>query len=292
MAASSSTSSRRNRNRSKGSLWDSRRTLCSTTRTARTRPPLRDRLPEMHTITASHIIDTADASPPVKRQRLGRAVTQSSVTKAEWIKLRSVRVNVFGIAAAAVALVLLGVLFSTLGGTDMGPGGTATDSVTFAFGGMVLSQLIIGVLAALFVGSEYASGLIRTTFGAVARRTRVLRAKAIVFGGAAWLAMTIGAFGAFFAVIGIAVGFLVRSTAAAIGVLLGLLMVAPLLAELLPGTVGDALTKILPSNAGDAMMSVTSRDTLLSPWLGFAVLAAWVVGLLAVAAVTLRRRDA
>ena len=280
----------------------------------------------MHTITASHIIDTADASPPVKRQRLGRAVTQSSVTKAEWIKLRSVRVNVVGIPAAAVALVLLGVLFSTLGGTDMGPGGTATDSVSFAFGGMVLSQLIIGVLAALFVGSEYASGLIRTTFGAVARRTRVLRAKAIVFGGAAWLAMTIGAFGAFFggsavyssnllsysiddagvlravlsagfygacvAVIGIAVGFLVRSTAAAIGVLLGLLMVAPLLAELLPGTVGDALTKILPSNAGDAMMSVTSRDTLLSPWLGFAVLAAWVVGLLAVAAVTLRRRDA
>ena len=79
---------------------------------------------------------------------------------------------------------LLGVLFSALAPTDMGPGGTATDSVSLAFGGISLSQLIIGVLAALFVGSEYASGLIRTTFGAVARRTRVLRAKAIVFGGA------------------------------------------------------------------------------------------------------------
>jgi ABC-2 type transport system permease protein len=280
----------------------------------------------MNTITASHIIDTVDATAPVERQRLGRAVTQWSVTKAEWIKLRSVRVNVVGIAAAAIALVLLGVLFSALGGTDLGPGGTATDSVSFAFGGISLSQLIIGVLAALFVGSEYASGLIRTTVGAVARRTRVLRAKAIVFGGAAWLAVTIGALGAFFAgsavysgdlpsysigdpgvlravlsagfyggcvaLIGIAVGFLVRSTAAAIGVLVGLLMLAPLLVELLPGTVGDTLTKILPSNAGEAMMSVTSRDSLLSPLLGFAVLVAWVVGLLAIAGVTLRRRDA
>jgi ABC-2 type transport system permease protein len=221
---------------------------------------------------------------------------------------------------------LLGVLFSALAPTDMGPGGTATDSVSLAFGGTSLSQLIIGVLAALFVGSEYASGLIRTTFGAVARRTRVLRAKAIVFGGATGVAMMLGAFGAFFAgsvvysgnlpsyaigdpgvlravlsvgfygacvaLIGIAVGFLVRSTATAIGLLLGLLMLAPLLVDLVPGTVGETLTKILPSNAGEAMMSVTSPDALLSPLLAFAVLVAWVVGLLAIAAMALRRRDA
>jgi ABC-2 type transport system permease protein len=280
----------------------------------------------MHAIPPLHLRDTADASPPAMRQRLGRAVTQWSVTKAEWIKLRSVRVNVVGVAAAAVGLVLLGVLFSALAPTDMGPGGTATDSVSLAFGGTSLSQLIIGVLAALFVGSEYASGLIRTTFGAVARRTRVLRAKAIVFGGATGLAMTLGAFAAFFAgsavysgnlpshsigdpgvlravlsvgfygacvaLIGIAVGFLVRSTATAIGLLLGLLMLAPLLVDLVPGTVGETLSKIVPSNAGEAMMSVTSRDSLLSPMVGLAVLVAWVVGLLTLAAVALRRRDA
>ena len=275
----------------------------------------------MNTITASQT-----AGRTVERQSLGRAVTQWSVTKAEWIKLRSVRVNVLGIAAAAVALVVLGVLFSAVGNTDQGPRGEVADSVSLVFGGITLSQLIIGVLAALFVGSEYASGLIRTTFGAVGRRTRVLRAKAIVFGGATWLAMTIGAFGAFFAgsavysgdlagysiddpgvvravlsagfyggcvaLIGIAVGFLVRSTAAAIGVLIGLLMLAPVLVGLLPGTIGDTLTKILPSQAAEAMMNVTSPDSLLSPWLGFAVLVAWVVGLLAIAGVALRRRDA
>jgi ABC-2 type transport system permease protein len=280
----------------------------------------------MHAVTPLHVRDAADANPPVIRQRLGRAVTQWSVTKAEWIKLRSVRVNVVGVAAAAVGLMLLGVLFSALAPTDMGPGGTATDSVSLAFGGTSLSQLIIGVLAALFVGSEYASGLIRTTFGAVARRTRVLRAKAIVFGGATGLAMTLGAFAAFFAgsavysgnlpshsigdpgvlravlsvgfygacvaLIGIAVGFLVRSTATAIGLLLGLLMLAPLLVDLVPGTVGETLSKIVPSNAGEAMMSVTSRDSLLSPMVGLAVLVAWVVGLLTLAAVAIRRRDA
>jgi ABC-type transport system involved in multi-copper enzyme maturation permease subunit len=280
----------------------------------------------MHAITPLHLRDTADASPPAMRQRLGRAVTQWSVTKAEWIKLRSVRVNIVGVAAAAVGLVLLGVLFSALAPTDMGPGGTATDSVSLAFGGTSLSQLIIGVLAALFVGSEYASGLIRTTFGAVARRTRVLRAKAIVFGGATGLAMALGAFAAFFAgsavysgnlpshsigdpgvlravlsvgfygacvaLIGIAVGFLVRSTATAIGLLLGLLMLAPLLVDLVPGTVGETLSKIVPSNAGEAMMSVTSPGSLLSPIVGLAVLVAWVVGLLTLAAVALRRRDA
>ena len=217
-------------------------------------------------------------------------------------------------------------LFSALAPTDLGPGGTATDSVSLAFGGTSLSQLIIGVLAALFVGSEYASGLIRTTFGAVARRTRVLRAKAIVFGGATGLAMMLGAFAAFFAgsavysgdlpshsigdpgvlravlsvgvygacvaLIGIAVGFLVRSTATAIGLLLGLLMLAPLLVDLVPGMVGETLTKIVPSNAGEAMMSVTAPDSLLSPLAASAVLVAWVVGLLAIAAVTVRRRDA
>jgi ABC-type transport system involved in multi-copper enzyme maturation permease subunit len=280
----------------------------------------------MHAITPLHLRGTDDANPPVIRQRLGRAVTQWSVTKAEWIKLRSVRVNVVGVAAAAFGLMLLGVLFSALAPTDMGPGGTATDSVSLAFGGTSLSQLIIGVLAALFVGSEYASGLIRTTFGAVARRTRVLRAKAIVFGGATGLAMTLGAFAAFFAgsavysgnlpshsigdpgvlravlsvgfygacvaLIGIAVGFLVRSTATAIGLLLGLLMLAPLLVDLVPGTVGETLSKIVPSNAGEAMMSVTSPGSLLSPMVGLAVLVAWVVGLLTLAAVALRRRDA
>ena len=104
--------------------------------------------------------------------------------------------------------------------------------------------------------------------------------------------LSVGFYGACVALIGIAVGFLVRSTATAIGLLLGLLMLAPLLVDLVPGAAGETLSKIVPSNAGEAMMSVTSRDSFLSPTLGSAVLVAWVVGLLALAAVAVRRRDA
>lgn len=279
----------------------------------------------MNGIATLHI-EASDAGSPAGRRRLGHAVTERSVVWAEWIKLRSVRVNVASILAAAVALIVLGLVFSALAPSDMGPGGAPTDSVSLAFGGVILSQLIIGVLGAVFVSSEYASGLIRTMFGAVPRRARVLRAKAIVFGGVTGIAMTLAAFGAFFAgsalyggslptysisdpgvlravlavgiyggsvaLMGIAIGFILRSTGAAIGVLLGLLMLAPLLVQLVPGSVGEMLSKILPSNAGEAMMSVTASDDLLSPSLGFAILSAWVLLSLTVAGVALRRRDA
>jgi ABC-type transport system involved in multi-copper enzyme maturation permease subunit len=138
--------------------------------------------------------------------------------------------------------------------------------------------MTIGAFGAFFAGSEVYSGDLSTY---AIDDPGVLRA--VLFAGV---------YGGCVAVIGIAVGFILRSTAAAIGVLLGLLMLAPVLVGLLPGTVGETLTKILPSKAGDAMMSVTAPDGLLSPWSGFAVLAAWVVGLLAIAGLALRRRDA
>jgi hypothetical protein len=91
---------------------------------------------------------------------------------------------------------------------------------------------------------------------------------------------------------GLALGFLLRSTAAAIGTLVGVLMIAPGLVNLLPDAVGESIGKILPSNAGQAFLAVEGGDMLLSPGAGFAVFAAWTVGLLAAAVVTLRRRDA
>lgn len=253
-------------------------------------------------------------------------VSQRAVVVAEWIKLRSVRSTVIGLAAAGIALVLLGMLFSSLGDADRGPGGTANDSLAITFGGVTLSQVVIGVLAALFVAGEYSTGMIRTMFGAVGRRSSVLRAKAVVFGGATWLTMTVAAFVTFFAgqsmfggdmvtydlgdpgvvrvilgvgvysaavaVIGVALGFLLRSTAAAIGVLVTMLMIVPVLARLLPGAAGEWISKLTPSGAGDAIMSISSPDTLLSPGAGLATLVAWTAGLLALAAVQLRRRDA
>lgn len=266
--------------------------------------------------------------PAATRTRRPR-VTQWSVIRSEWIKLTSVRSNLVTLAAAGLVLVAFGALFSSLAGSEEGlpPNATAgTDSLSIAFGAMNLSQLVLGVLGALFVTSEHGSGLIRTMFAAVGGRLVVLRAKAVVLGTSAWVVMTAASFAVFFAgravyagdgvvralgdpgvlrallgggvygagivLMGLALGFLLRSTAAAVGTLVASLMIIPGLVGFLPDSISDNLGRFLPSNAGQAFLSVGGSDALLSPAAGFAVFAAWVVGLLALAAVAVRRRDA
>jgi ABC-2 type transport system permease protein len=255
--------------------------------------------------------------------------TQRCVTRAEWIKFRSVRSNLVSLIAAGAVLVLFGTLFSSLagGGEALPPNATAgSDSLSMSFGGMSLSQLVLGVLGAVFVAGEYTTGMIRTMFAAVANRVMLLRAKAIVLGASTWIVMTIASFAVFFAgqavyagdgatygltdegvlravlgggiygvgivLMGLALGFILRSTAATIGTLVGTLMIAPGLVGLLPDSVSENVGKFLPSNAGQAFLAVEESSSLLSAGTGFAVFAAWTIGLLAAAAVTLQRRDA
>lgn len=266
---------------------------------------------------------------PTRPATTSVAVTQRAVNRAEWIKFRSVRSNVIALVAAAIVLVVFGTLFASLAGSDeaLPPNAAASDdSLSLSFGGMNLSQLVLGVLGAIFVAGEYATGSIRTMFAAVADRTSVLRAKAVVLGVTTWLAMTIASFVVFFTgqatyagdgltyslgddgvlrallgggvygtgivLMGLALGFLLRSTAAAIGTLVGTLMIAPGLVSLLPDSIGESVGKYLPSNAGQALVNVASSDTLLSPGVGAAVFVAWTVGLLGLAGLGLRRRDA
>ncbi len=273
---------------------------------------------------------TTLTTPPLSAAvTVERRVTLRSVVTAEWIKFRSVRSNLIGIVAAGAVLVLFGTLFSSLAGTEeaLPPNATAgTDALSVSFGGMNLSQLVLGVLGAVFITGEYATGMIRTMFAAVAGRTSVLSAKAIVLGTSSWLVMTVASFVVFFAgqavyagdgatqvlsdpgvlravggggvygagiaLMGLALGSLLRSTAAAIGTLVATLMIAPGLVGLLPDAVSESIGKYLPSNAGQAFLAVEPSDVLLSASAGFAVFAAWTIGLLAVAAIVLRRRGA
>lgn len=231
--------------------------------------------------------------------------------------------------AAGAVLIGFGVLFSALaGGTTDGPGqgDASSDSLSTAFAGMDLAQLVLGVLGALVVTSEFASGLIRTMFAAVPKRIPVLRAKVATVGAATWIVMTVAAFVTFFAaqatyagdeatyaltddgvlgvvfgvgvystgvaLMGVALGFVLRSTASAVATLIAALMIVPGLAGLLPDSIGDAVTKILPSNAGESFTQLTTSGDVLSWSAGLAVFTAWVVGLLALAGWTLRHRDA
>jgi hypothetical protein len=90
--------------------------------------------------------------------------------------------------------------------------------------------------------------------------------------------------------IGVFVGVLVRSAAGAIPSMFGLLLVLPLLADRMPQ---NALTRhtvrYLPSNLGD---SLWSSHKVVSAGVAALDLAAWVLVLAAVAAFSLRARDA
>ena len=225
-----------------------------------------------------------------------------------------------------VAAVGFGALFTSLAGSGEGPSRLADNVLSLTLGGFQVSQLIVAILGVAIVAGEYQTGLIRTWFGAAPDRIRVLIAKVGVLGSAVFATMLAAAFAAFFAgqallpdgwtalgitddgvlqalvgtafyaacigVIGVGLGFLLRSTAAGAGAVVGTLMIAPLLASLLPSSIGDPLGMILPSNAGTAMAGVQSTAELLSAGWGFVVLIGWVVAIVGAAAVSLHRRDA
>ena len=89
---------------------------------------------------------------------------------------------------------------------------------------------------------------------------------------------------------GLALGALLRNTAAAITTLTLLLFVVPAIVDVLPWA--DSLGPYLPGMAGLAIVSLHPESLELGPWEGFGVLCAYVVVTMGAAAVMLMRRDA
>ena len=249
------------------------------------------------------------------------------VVRGEWIKFWSVRSTSVTLLAASVVTIVFGMIFSAVADSETeGPGPAAflTDPVEVALGGVGLTELIVGVLGVMFVAGEYSTGLIRTFFASVGQRSKVIGAKIAVISASTFAVMAVGVTGAVvagqavyagseetvaltdaldvvfgtivyltgIALIGIALGFILRSTAAGIATLVGGVFIGPNLLNLLPDSFTDVFLKYLPSEAGSAIMSRVSDPDLLSTGAGYAVFGAWVVGLLAVAGVLVARRDA
>ncbi|GAA4629495.1 ABC transporter permease [Actinoallomurus vinaceus] len=208
-----------------------------------------------------------------------------------------------------------------------GPGSNSgSDAVGLALLGSMFAQLAIGVLGVLVSAGEYSTGMIRSTLAAVPRRLPVLWSKSAVFGAISVPLATAGALAAFLlgslglrgekialslgddgvlralvgaglylglvGVAGVALGVLLRSSAGAIAVLVGVLLIVPGLTGLLPDSWSDAVSPYLPSNAGQAVMSLHQSAHQLGPWAGLAVFAGWVALALAGAAYRLVRSDA
>ena len=229
----------------------------------------------------------------------------------------------FGALAAAVGSGLLATP-PDAGGPDGGPGGGGPTATVLA--GSLLAPLVIGVLGVLTITSEYATGTIRSTMTFVPGRLPVLGAKVVVLTAVVLPVMVVATLATFFlgqlllgagdaptaaigdpgvlrallgtaayltgvALLGLALGTLLRSTAAAVSALVALVFLLPGLGGfLLPASWQEDVLVHLPSNAASSFTSVAQVPGALSPTGGALVFAAWVVIPLLLAAVALRRR--
>lgn len=210
-------------------------------------------------------------------------------------------------------------------GSGGASGGGSVDSTTLSLSGVYFAQVAVGVLGVLLFSGEYGTGLVRTTFAAVPRRLPVLWAKAGAFAAAVFcvsaagslaaflvgqavlapkhLDMTLGQPGVARAVLGgalyltavglfaVGLGALLRNTAAAVSGLLGVLVVAPVVADFLPHPLKDQVSEYLPGGAGVSVIDVLPSSYVLAPWTGLGVLCLYVVAVIALAAWRLQRRD-
>ncbi|MGW7548609.1 ABC transporter permease [Streptomyces sp. NPDC054770] len=258
-------------------------------------------------------------------------VSGRRVLRSEWAKFWSLRSSWITLAVAVFLLVLFGTIASytySPGATAGGPPGRSSgtsDAVSLALTGVTFASLAVGVLGVLLSAGEYSTGMIRSTLTAVPRRLPVLWSKAAVIGPIALLLATLGALAAFglgspgldgekislslgddgvlrslagaglylalVAVFGVALGLLLRNSAGAIASLVGILLILPGLASLLPDSWYDTLSPYFPSNAGQAVYALHQSSDALSPGAGIAVFAGWVALTLAAAAYRLVRND-
>src|SRR5215469_11112274 len=125
------------------------------------------------TATTSTPASAAGAPPPYLHPQ---RVTQLRVIRAEWTKLRTQPSAYWAILTSVVLVVGFGIGYSLLR-VARPPHGAAMasfDPAAISLSGVQLAQIAVGVLGVLLVTSEYATGLIRTTFAAVPRRLPVL----------------------------------------------------------------------------------------------------------------------
>ncbi|HEY6748631.1 MAG TPA: ABC transporter permease [Mycobacteriales bacterium] len=258
------------------------------------------------------------------------AVTPVGVLRSEWTKLRSLRSTVWTLLAAVGLMVGIGGLQASTSVDQYADPAEAradhVDAVSVSLNGVSFAQLAIGVLGVLMISGEYGTGLIRATLAVVPRRLPVLWAKLAVFAGVAFAVSLAGSVVSFLVgqrvlrahdldvglgapaalrsvvgaalyltvggLIGLALGALLRNTAAGISTFTAAFFLLPPLFQALPASLERHVVPYLPSYAGEALYRDYSGLDWLSPWPGFAVLCAYAVVMVALAAWRLLRNDA
>jgi ABC-2 type transport system permease protein len=263
-----------------------------------------------------------------RRRKFGTAL------HAEWTKLRTAPGTIWLLAATIVLTVAVSTAAAT---ATRCPAGAAcpVDPAKLSLTGVEFGQAVVAILAVLAIGTEYSTGMIRTTLTAMPRRAAVLAAKAAVTTGPVLAAAAAAVAGslvagrlilpghgftaargfpllsladgpvlraaagsvlylALIALLSLGVATAVRDPAVAIGIVLGLLYLFPIVGAVAASPDWQRhLEQIGPMTAGLDIEATTGlRGLPLSPWAGLGVLAAWAAAALLAGGLVLRLRDA
>jgi len=249
-------------------------------------------------LTTTDVPNGRGASLPVP----SLAIRGLDLLASEWTKFRSVRSTYWSLLVAVVTPV------------------AASALVAVAFANQPAAGPPPDPLLA-----EYSTGLIRTTFTAAPRRRAVLAAKAVVLGAVTLAAGEVVAFTSFAlvqailaghhqgvslsrpgvpgavlaaglllcvcALLGLALGSIIRHTAGGIAATVAVI-VLPSILGLLPAPWNGRIGRFTLLQAGRQVTALHPAANLFSPGWSLLVLLAWPAAALAAAAVLITRRDA
>jgi ABC-2 type transport system permease protein len=284
----------------------------------------REGWPDM-TATAQTAGITRDSTAPAGTRRAGFG----GAVRSEITKIRSVRSTYWTLLIVVLVTIGLGALASAGAASHAREIDRAGfDAVQNSLGGLYVAQLVIAVLGALTITSEYSTGMIRTSLSVQPRRGTLFAAKALVFAVVSLVTGLVACFASFFigqailsghhlgvtlgqpdvlrAVIGGALflavcgmlayglGAILRSTAAAITGAVGLLFVLSVLVNFLPQSWQVNVDKWMPAIAGSQVWvtRTSPADHAFSAWAGFGVFAAYAAIAVVAGLILFRRRDA
>jgi hypothetical protein len=258
-------------------------------------------------------------------------VTQTRVVSSEWTKFVTLRSTLWSLGVGMLLTIGFPILFASVTAArwgQMSPHERADrHPLDIALAGVNVAQLAIAVLGVLVITGEYSTGMIRSTFLAVPKRLPVLWAKIGVFAVVAFVLTLPAIVVSFYAsqailarhdllqipisaagvprtlvggalyvtgvgVFALALGAIVRNTAAGIGLFAGIFFVIPPLMNILPTSWNNAISEWLPSEAGRQLFALHRDPTRFAQWPSGAIFLGYCVLAIAVAAILLRRRDA
>ncbi|MFE7774548.1 ABC transporter permease subunit [Streptomyces sp. NPDC057445] len=254
-----------------------------------------------------------------------------AVLQSEWTKIRTVSSTTWTLVSAfAVTVGLSAALCALMSATfdDLPELERATfDPTLISFSGMVLGQLAMVVFGVLVVGTEYSSGMIRTSLAAVPQRATFLFSKIAVAGllalgvgmatsfltfflGQALLGdhgTTIGEENVLRAVIGaglymgliaifsMGVAAMLRSSMLSLGILMPFFFLVSQILSAVPHA--KDVARYFPDQAGSKIMQVVpdamnSDPAPYGPWGGLGIMLGWVAVALLGGYAVLKKRDA